>query len=62
VRKSLLTALGNVTGTHLLDPKLFDFKSLSAAVGDISAELDDAIGYHEPSLPAQALSQFAILQ
>jgi len=62
VRKSLLTALGNATATHLLDPKLFDFKSLSAAVGDVSAELDDAIGYHEPNPSPQLLSQLAILQ
>lgn len=59
VRKSLLTALGNVTTTHLLDPRQFDFKSLSAAVGDIAAELDDAIGVHDFEAPR---SQFAILQ
>lgn len=59
VRKSLLTALGNATPTHLLDPKLFDFKSLSSAVGDVSAALDEAIGYHEPG---EKGSQFAILQ
>ncbi len=62
VRKSLLTALGSATPTHLLDPKLFDFKSLTAGVGDVSAELDDAIGFHEPSPSAQLLSQLAILQ
>ena len=59
VRKSLLTALGNVTTTHLLDPRQFDFKSLSASVGDVSAELDDAIGFHES---LEQRSQFAILQ
>jgi tRNA 2-thiocytidine biosynthesis protein TtcA len=64
VRKSLLTALGNVTTTHLLDPRQFDFKSLSAAVGDVAAELDDAIGVHQFAAPplAEPRSQFAILQ
>lgn len=64
VRKSLLTALGNVTTTHLLDPRQFDFKSLSAAVGDVAAELDDALGVHQFAAPpfAEPRSQFAILQ
>ncbi len=47
VRQSMLTAVGNVVNTHLLDHNLFDFKSLSAAVGDVAAELDEAIGTHE---------------
>ncbi len=47
VRKSMLTALGNVVNTHLMDPELFDFKSLSAGVGDIAAELDAAVGVHD---------------
>ncbi len=46
VRKSMLTALGNVVNTHLMDPNLFDFKSLSAGVGNIADELDAAIGVH----------------
>lgn len=46
LRQSMLTALGNVTPTHLLDPNWFDFKSLSAGVGDVAAELDAAIGAH----------------
>lgn len=47
VRKSMLTALGNVVNTHLMDPNLFDFKSLSSGVGDISMELDAAVGIHD---------------
>ena len=47
IRKSMLTALGNVVNTHLLDPNLFDFKSLAAGVGDIADELDAAVGVHD---------------
>lgn len=47
IRKSMLTALGNVVNTHLLDSNLFDFKSLSSGVGDIAAELDAAVGVHD---------------
>jgi tRNA 2-thiocytidine biosynthesis protein TtcA len=45
IRSSMLTALGSVTPSHLLDPNLFDFKNLSAGVGDVEAELDLAIGH-----------------
>jgi tRNA 2-thiocytidine biosynthesis protein TtcA len=48
VRKSMLTALGNVVNTHLMDSNLFDFKSISAGMGDVSAELDAAVGVHNP--------------
>ncbi len=47
VRQSMLTALGNVVNTHMLDSNLFDFKSLSSGVGNIAAELDAAIGVHD---------------
>ncbi len=48
VRKSMLTAMGNVINTHLMDSNLFDFKSISGGVGDIAAELDAAVGVHDP--------------
>src|SRR5207302_1921005 len=50
IRSSMLTALGNAVPTHLLDPDLFDFKSLSAGTGDIEAELDLAIGHTDEGL------------
>jgi tRNA 2-thiocytidine biosynthesis protein TtcA len=47
VRASMLTALGNVIPSHLLDPSLFDFKNLRAAVGSVETELDAALGHAE---------------
>lgn len=53
IRSSMLTALGNVKPSHLLDHQLFDFKKLRAATGDIESELDLAIGHsHEDLQPA----------
>lgn len=51
IRSSMLTALGNAVPTHLLDPKLFDFKSISAAAAaDIESELDLAVGHTDEEL------------
>ena len=57
VRASMLTALGNVVPSHLLDPELFDFTRLSPGVGDVASELDAALGHidaneDEPALVA----------
>jgi tRNA 2-thiocytidine biosynthesis protein TtcA len=56
IRASMLTALGNAVPTHLLDPNLFDFKSLTAGSGDVEAELDLVLGHTdtEPALVAIA--------
>src|SRR3989440_3275299 len=56
VRASMLTALGHAIPSHLLDPKLFDFKKLSSGVGDVEVELDLVLGHtdSEPTLVAIA--------
>jgi tRNA 2-thiocytidine biosynthesis protein TtcA len=49
IRSSMLTALGNAVPSHLLDPKLFDFRNLApVSAGDIETELDSAIGHADP--------------
>jgi tRNA 2-thiocytidine biosynthesis protein TtcA len=50
VRASLLTAVGNVVPSHLLDHNLFDFKKLGMAIGDVEAELDLAVGHTDQDL------------
>jgi len=59
IRSTMLNALGNVAPTHLLDGKLFDFKSLAARQngfhGNISDELDAAIGFHGEEAPSATL-------
>jgi tRNA 2-thiocytidine biosynthesis protein TtcA len=56
IRSSMLTALGNVAPSHLLDPTLFDFKSLGAGRGDVAAELDLALGHTDEGLKPALVS------
>jgi tRNA 2-thiocytidine biosynthesis protein TtcA len=50
IRSSMLTALGNVKPSHLLDHELFDFKKLQQTTGDIEGELDLAVGHTDREL------------
>ena len=57
LRSSILTALTNVTGSHLLDTELYDFRNFEPIVkkippghGSIEKELDAVIDHSEPFL------------
>jgi tRNA 2-thiocytidine biosynthesis protein TtcA len=56
IRSSMLTALGNAVPTHLLDPSLFDFKTLTPGVGSVEAELDLALGHTDEELTPALVS------
>ena len=56
IRSSLMTALTNVTGSHLLDNKLYDFrnfqpmiKAIPAGHGSVEKELDEVFDHSEPA-------------
>lgn len=56
IRSSIMTALTNVTGSHLLDNELYDFrsfepmiKSIPAGHGSVEKELDEVFDHSEPA-------------
>ncbi|MDQ1637183.1 MAG: tRNA 2-thiocytidine biosynthesis protein TtcA [Pyrinomonadaceae bacterium] len=56
IRSSMLTAMGNVKPSQLLDHELFDFKKLRQGIGDVEAELDLAVGHTDLELSATLVS------
>ncbi len=44
VRDSMIAALGRAIPSHLMDHRLFNFLDFTPRVGDLAAELDDAVG------------------
>lgn len=56
IRQTMMTALTNVTGSHLLDNELYDFrnfepmvKRIPAGHGSVEKELDDIFDHSEPA-------------
>ncbi len=56
IRSTMLTALSNVTGSHLLDTELYDFrnfqpliKQIPAGHGSVEKELDELFDHSEPT-------------
>jgi tRNA 2-thiocytidine biosynthesis protein TtcA len=67
-RQSILTALTNVTGSHLLDPELYDFRNFEPLVkrippghGSVEKELEAVFDHSEPAF-AQDLMSLAGVQ
>ena len=56
VRGSMSNAVGNAVPSHLLDRELFDFKKLTAGVGDVELELDLALGHSDVQSTLVALA------
>jgi tRNA 2-thiocytidine biosynthesis protein TtcA len=63
IRSSIMTALTNVTGSHLLDNKLYDFrnfeplvKRIPAGHGSVEKELDAVFDHSEPAFTPNLMS------
>ncbi|MDQ3799725.1 MAG: tRNA 2-thiocytidine(32) synthetase TtcA [Acidobacteriota bacterium] len=57
IRSSIMTALSNVTGSHLLDTELYDFKNFEPIIkqiprghGSVEKELDEIFDHSEANL------------
>ena len=63
IRSSMMTALTNVTGSHLLDNELYDFrrfepmiKAIPKGHGSVEKELDDVFDHSEPAFQPNLMS------
>lgn len=63
VRSTIMTALTNVTGSHLLDNELYDFrnfepmiKAIPAGHGSVEKELDAVFDHSEPAFAPNLMS------
>ena len=63
IRSSMMTALTNVTGSHLLDNRLYDFKNfepmikaIPAGHGSVEKELDEIFDHSEPAYTPNLMS------
>ena len=62
VRSSIMTALTNVTGSHLLDTELYDFENFAPLIkelkplhGSVEKELDAIFDHSEPQFAGKSL-------
>ena len=69
LRSSILTALSNVTGSHLLDTQLYDFrnfepmvKKIPAGHGSVEKELDDVFDHSEPAFTPNLMAAAGLTQ
>lgn len=64
IRSSIMTALSNVTGSHLLDTELYDFKNFAPLVkqipaghGNVEKELDEVFDHSELNVKTNLLAK-----
>ena len=64
IRSSIMTALSNVTGSHLLDTELYDFKNFAPLIknlkplhGSVERELDEVFDHSEPNMKPNLLAK-----
>ncbi len=69
VRQTMLTALSNVTGSHLLDNELYDFRSfeplikaIPAGHGSVEKELDAVFDHSEPAFAPDLMAAAGVEQ